>query len=87
MPEACRVPPRWRRWARWRPTPTRSCVVSLAVQVNGKVRGDVTVPAGASEEQVIAAAKAAENVRKHLEGKTIVKQIVVPNRLVNFVVR
>ncbi len=62
-------------------------VVSLAVQVNGKVRGDVTVPAGASEADVIAAAKTAENVRKHLEGKTIVKQIVVPNRLVNFVVR
>ena len=47
----------------------------------------VTVHAGAPDPEVIAAAKAVENVRKHLEGKTIVKEIVVPKRLVNFVVR
>jgi len=62
-------------------------VVSLAVQVNGKVRGDVTVAAGASDAEVLAAARVADNVRKHLEGKSIVKEIVVPRRLVNFVVR
>ena len=61
--------------------------LTLAVQVNGKVRGDVTVAADAKEPDVLAAAKAVENVRKHLEGKTIVKEIVVPKRLVNFVVR
>ncbi len=62
-------------------------VMSLAVQVNGKVRGDVTVPASASDADVLAAAKLEHNVRKHLEGRTIVKEIVVPRRLVNFVVR
>ena len=61
--------------------------LTLAVQVNGKVRGDVTVAADAKEADVLAAAKAVENVRKHLENKTIVKEIVVPKRLVNFVVR
>ncbi|MBL9086107.1 MAG: leucine--tRNA ligase [Planctomycetia bacterium] len=61
--------------------------VTLAVQVNGKVRGDVTVAADAKEADVLAAAKGVENVRKHLEGKAIVKEIVVPKRLVNFVVR
>jgi leucyl-tRNA synthetase len=60
---------------------------TLAVQVNGKVRGDVVVPAGAPDAEVIAAARAVENVRRHLEGKTVVKEIVVPKRLVNFVVR
>ncbi len=61
--------------------------VTLAVQVNGKVRGDVTVPADATEARLLAAAKEVQNVRRHLEGKAIVKTIVVPKRLVNFVVR
>jgi leucyl-tRNA synthetase len=62
-------------------------VVTLAVQVSGKVRGSVTVPAGAPEADVVAAAKAVENVRRHLDGKTVVKTIVVPGRLVSFVVK
>jgi leucyl-tRNA synthetase len=61
--------------------------ITLGVQVNGKVRGDVTVPAGASDGDVLAAAKRVENVRRFLDGKTIVKEIVVPKRLVNLVVR
>jgi leucyl-tRNA synthetase len=61
--------------------------LTLAVQVNGKVRGDVTVAADARDEDVLSAARAVENVRRHLEGKTVVKEIVVPRRLVNFVVR
>ncbi len=62
--------------------------VTLAVQVNGKVRGDVTVaPRRRRTAVVLAAAKTVENVRRHLEGKTIVKEIVVQKRLVNFVVR
>ena len=61
--------------------------ITLGVQVNGKVRGDVTVPAGASDADVLAAAKRVENVRRFLDGKTIVKEIVVPKRLVNLVVR
>lgn len=60
---------------------------TLGVSVNGKVRGEVTVAAGASATEVLAAAKAVENVARHLEGKTIVKEIVVPGRLVNLVVR
>jgi leucyl-tRNA synthetase len=58
----------------------------IAVQVNGKVRGTVTVPADASKEAVLAAAKAVENVQRYLEGATIRKEIVVPGRLVNLVV-
>ncbi|HEX5054155.1 MAG TPA: leucine--tRNA ligase, partial [Planctomycetota bacterium] len=59
--------------------------VEIAVQVLGKVRGRVMVPTGASNDVALAAARAA--VAGHLEGKTVVKEIVVPGKLVNFVVR
>jgi leucyl-tRNA synthetase len=50
------------------------------------VRGQIEVAANAGEPDVRAAAEAAENVAKHLEGKTIRKFVFVPKRLVNFVV-
>ena len=59
----------------------------LAVQVNGKMRGKITVAADADEETVIAAALGEEKVAAAVEGKQIVKKIVVPGRLVNFVVK
>jgi leucyl-tRNA synthetase len=58
----------------------------IAVQVNGKMRGTVRVAADAPKEAVLAAAKAVENVQRHLHGQIIRKEIVVPGRLVNFVV-
>jgi len=61
--------------------------VELAVQVAGKVRGRIRVAADADEATVLAAAKADEKVAAALEGKTIVKQIVVPGRLVNIVAK
>ena len=59
--------------------------VTIAVQVNGKLRGTITVPAGQPAEQNIAVA--AEAVSTALAGQTIVKQIHVPDRIVNFVVK
>jgi leucyl-tRNA synthetase len=59
----------------------------LVCQVNGKVRDRVEAPAGASEDELAALAREAPNVEAHLEGKEIVKTIVVPGKLVNFVVR
>ncbi len=59
----------------------------LAVQVNGKVRGIVTVSVDADEETVAAAAKALPEVQKYTEGKTIAKCIVVKGRIVNIVVK
>jgi leucyl-tRNA synthetase len=61
--------------------------VEIAVQVNGKLRGRVSVAANASEEETRAAALSDERVRAWTEGKQIVKTIVVPGRLVNVVVR
>jgi leucyl-tRNA synthetase len=61
--------------------------VTLIVQVNGKVRARVEAPAEASQEELLALAKGNENVAKYLGGKEIVKEIVVPGKLVNLVVR
>jgi leucyl-tRNA synthetase len=57
------------------------------VQVNGKVRDRVQVAKDAGDSEVLASAKALPIVVKYLEGKTIVKEVVVAGRLVNLVVR
>ena len=59
--------------------------VAYGVGINGKNRASIEVPADASKEEIVAAAK--EAVAKWLEGKTIVKEIVVPKKLVNLVVK
>jgi leucyl-tRNA synthetase len=56
------------------------------VQVNGKLRDVIKVPANASQSDLEAAAKRAEKVKPFIEGKTIRKVIIVPNKLVNLVV-
>jgi leucyl-tRNA synthetase len=61
--------------------------VELAVQVNGKVRDRVEVAKDAAGPEVLAAAKALPGVVKYLEGKTLVKEVVVPGRLVSLVVK
>ncbi len=61
--------------------------VEVAVQVSGKLRGRVRVPVDAAEDEVKEAALSDDNVSRHLEGKEVVKTIVVPGRLVNIVVR
>jgi leucyl-tRNA synthetase len=61
--------------------------LELAVQVNGKVRGHVTVPADLPEDQVKQRALAEPRVAEHLAGKQIVKTVVVPGRLVSVVVK
>ncbi|WP_137975035.1 leucine--tRNA ligase [Pseudomonas sp. F(2018)] len=59
--------------------------LTLVIQVNGKLRGQIEVPASASREEVEAAARANENVLRFTEGVTIRKVIVVPGKLVNIV--
>ncbi|MCD4699362.1 MAG: leucine--tRNA ligase, partial [Phycisphaerae bacterium] len=61
--------------------------VELAVQVNGRMRGRITAPADAGEDAIIAAALGEPKVAEAVEGKTIIKKIVVPGRLVNLVVK
>jgi len=59
----------------------------LVCQVNGKVRDRVEAPTGSSEDELLGLAKSAPNMQAHLDGKETVKEIVVPGRLVNIVVR
>ncbi|HJR18873.1 MAG TPA: leucine--tRNA ligase [Actinomycetota bacterium] len=61
--------------------------LTMVVQVNGKVRDRIDIPAGTGEEEMQRIAMESERVRSHLEGKTVVKVIVVPPKLVNIVVR
>ncbi len=72
-------------WPEWDPDQAKDNQVELAVQLSGKVKARITVAADAPQEEVLAAAKAA--VSNALEGKTIVKEIVVPGRLVNIVAK
>ncbi len=60
--------------------------VTIAVQVNGKLRGAIEAAPDAPAEAVLAAAAAEPNVARALEGKRMVKRVHVPNRIVNFVV-
>lgn len=60
--------------------------VTIVVQVNGKVRANVTAPVGADEAAVVELAQADENVQQHLSGKTIRKTIYIANKLISFVV-
>jgi leucyl-tRNA synthetase len=59
----------------------------IAVQVNGRLRGEVRVPIDANRDSTIRAAKLVPRVETHLREREIVKEIYVPRRLVNFVVR
>jgi len=61
--------------------------VVLAITVNGKKRGEVEVSPSATKEEILAIAKENENTKKWIDGKEIIKQIVVPNKLVNLVVK
>ena len=62
-------------------------VVEVVVQVNGKLRDRIEAPADASREQLEALARERPNAPAHLDGHEVVKVVVVPGRLVNFVVR
>ncbi len=74
-------------WPCWDEEVARAEEVTIAVQVNGKVRAQIKVPAEAEEEAVKAAALEVPNVKRHLEGKEVKKVIYVPGRLLNFVAR
>jgi leucyl-tRNA synthetase len=74
-------------WPDADPALLASDTVKVVVQVNGKVRDSVEVDAGAGEEELKTAARGLPKVQRHLDGQEIVREIVVPGKLVNFVVR
>jgi leucyl-tRNA synthetase len=64
-----------------------SDTVTLVVQINGKLRDRIEVPAEAPKDELLRLARESEKVARHLDGQQIVKEIVVPGKLVNLVVR
>ncbi|MEI6446458.1 MAG: leucine--tRNA ligase [Actinomycetes bacterium] len=74
-------------WPAVDPTMLESDTFELVCQVNGKVRDRVEAPSGADQAALIELARSAPNMVAHLEGKQTVKEVVVPGRLVNIVVR
>ncbi|MGM9662830.1 MAG: class I tRNA ligase family protein, partial [Oscillospiraceae bacterium] len=79
---ACQQP-----WPEYDESKTVDATVEMAVQVLGKLRGTITVPMDSDEATVVAAAKEVEKVARALEGKQIVKTILVKNKLVNLIVK
>ncbi len=75
------------RWPEVDESALKRDTIELVVQVNGKVRGKVQVPADADKEAVEATALGDENVQRFIDGKDVKKVIVVPGRLVNVVAK
>ena len=73
-------------WPQYDDAYVQESTIKIAVQVNGKVRGTIQIPADASKEDVLASAKAEDSVAKYLEEKTLRREIYVPGKIVNLVV-
>ena len=75
------------KWPVWDEAYTTLDTVTVAVQVNGKMRGKLTVAVDSAEDEVVEAAMQDVAVKRHLDGKEIRKKIFVPNKILNLVVR
>ena len=75
------------QWPKFDASKTVAATVEMAVQVNGKLKGTVTMPTNSDEQAVVEAALQVEKVQKATEGMKIVKTILVKNRLVNLIAK
>ncbi len=75
------------KWPEYDEAKCTDDAIEMPVQVNGKVRSVVTVPTSADKDQILALVKADEKVAAALDGKNIVKEIVVPGKIINIVVK
>jgi leucyl-tRNA synthetase len=74
------------RWPEWEEELIAEDIFTMAVQINGKLRGEVLVTVDAKQQEAESAAKQDDKIADHLKGKKIKKIVFVPNRLINFVV-
>ena len=72
-------------WPTFDPALVVDDMVKYSIQVNGKMRGQIELPADVSKDDALGQAKAHENVARFLEGKTMRREIFVPKRMINFV--
>ena len=74
-------------WPKYDEAKTIEAMKEIGVQVNGKVRGTITIPVDADKDLVLVTAKKDEKIASFMEGKTLVKEIYVPGKILNFVVK
>lgn len=74
-------------WPAWDEAKTIAQTIDIGVQINGRVRGEITVELDDPQEVAREKVMAIENIQRTLEGKTIVKEIYVPGRIYNIVVK
>ena len=75
------------KWIEYDESKTVADTVEIPVQINGKLRGTVVIPADADKDTAIAAANADEKIKGYLDGHTVVKEIFVPGRMINIVIK
>ncbi|MBE6537731.1 MAG: leucine--tRNA ligase [Ruminococcaceae bacterium] len=75
------------KWPEYDESKTIDDTVQLPVQINGKVRTTVFVPNDASKDDILAIVKGDEKVSAAIEGKTVIKEIVVPGKIINIVIK
>ena len=74
-------------WPKWNEELLKTDKIQIIVQVNGKLRGKIKVSANSEKDEILAIARAEDNVSKFLQDKEILKEIFIPNKLINFVVK
>ncbi len=74
-------------WPAYNPDLIKDELVTLAVQINGKVRGSFEIARDSAEQDCIENAMQLENIKRHIENRTIVKTVVIKNKIVSFVVK
>ncbi len=75
------------KWPEYDEAKTKDSTIEIAVQISGKLKGTVMIAADADKDTAIAAAKADEKIASLLDGKTIIKEIYVPGKIVNIVAK
>ena len=74
-------------WPEYDDTKLVKNTMTIAVQINGKLRGQIDVDTSMEKNNILMEAKSHNNVSTHLDGKELIKEIYIPNKLINFVVK
>ena len=77
----------YEEWPKYDEAKTVDTDITVGVQVNGKMRTTISYAKGASKEEILKLALEDENVKKHIDGKEVIKEIVIPEKIVNIVVK
>ena len=75
------------KWPEWDEEIAKSLTITVAVQILGKLRGSFEIESGLTDDILVDNALKLPNIKKHMEGKTLLKSIVIKDKLVNFVVK